>query len=142
MNDEPAVLVERLGKVFDDITAVDDVSFDVPVGESFGFLGPNGAGKSTTINILCTLLRPTTGGARVAGFDVASHPADVRRHIGLVFQDPTLDEYLTAEENLRFHAELYGGCPETSPRTGCATSSRWWSSGSDAEAWFPHTPVG
>ena len=108
MNDEPAVLVERLGKVFDDITAVDDVSFDVPVGESFGFLGPNGAGKSTTINILCTLLRPTTGGARVAGFDVASHPADVRRHIGLVFQDSTLDEYLTAEENLRFHAELYG----------------------------------
>jgi ABC-2 type transport system ATP-binding protein len=108
VNDEPAVLVERLGKVFDDITAVDDVSFDVPVGESFGFLGPNGAGKSTTINILCTLLRPTTGGARVAGFDVASHPADVRRHIGLVFQDSTLDEYLTAEENLRFHAELYG----------------------------------
>ena len=131
MNDEPAVLVERLGKVFDDITAVDDVSFGVPVGESFGFLGPNGAGKSTTINILCTLLRPTTGGARVAGFDVASHPADVRRHIGLVFQDSTLDEYLTAEEY-----------PETSPRTGCATSSRWWSSGSDAEAWFPHTPVG
>ena len=108
MNSEPAVLVERLGKVFDDIIAVDDVSFDVPVGESFGFLGPNGAGKSTTINILCTLLRPTTGGARVAGFDVTSHPADVRRHIGLVFQDSTLDEYLTAEENLRFHAELYG----------------------------------
>jgi len=108
VNDEPAVLVQRLGKVFDDITAVDDVSFDVPVGESFGFLGPNGAGKSTTINILCTLLRPTTGGARVAGFDVASHPADVRRHIGLVFQESTLDEYLTAEENLRFHAELYG----------------------------------
>jgi ABC-2 type transport system ATP-binding protein len=78
------------------------------VGESFGFLGPNGAGKSTTINILCTLLRPTSGRAIVAGYDVALQPADVRRHIGLVFQDPTLDEYLTAEENLRFHAELYG----------------------------------
>ena len=108
MSSEPAVLVEHLGKVFDDITAVDDISFDVPVGESFGFLGPNGAGKSTTISILCTLLRSTTGSARVAGYDVTSHPADVRRHIGLVFQDSTLDEYLTAEENLRFHAELYG----------------------------------
>ena len=108
MSSEPAVLVEHLGKVFDDISAVDDISFDVPVGESFGFLGPNGAGKSTTISILCTLLRSTTGIARVAGYDVTSHPADVRRHIGLVFQDSTLDEYLTAEENLRFHAELYG----------------------------------
>ena len=108
MSGQPAVVVERLGKVFDDIIAVDDVSFEVPVGESFGFLGPNGAGKSTTINILCTLLRPSTGRASVAGYDVASRPADVRRHIGLVFQDSTLDEYLTAEENLRFHAELYG----------------------------------
>ena len=108
MSGQPAVVVERLGKVFDDIIAVDDVSFEVPVGESFGFLGPNGAGKSTTINILCTLLRPSTGQASVAGYDVASRPADVRRHIGLVFQDSTLDEYLTAEENLRFHAELYG----------------------------------
>jgi ABC-2 type transport system ATP-binding protein len=108
VSSEVAVLVERLGKVFDDITAVDGVSFDVPAGESFGFLGPNGAGKSTTINILCTLLRPTTGRATVAGYDVVSRPADVRRHIGLVFQDSTLDEYLTAEENLRFHAELYG----------------------------------
>ena len=74
MSSEPAVLVEHLGKVFDDISAVDDISFDVPVGESFGFLGPNGAGKSTTISILCTLLRSTTGSARVAGNDVTSHP--------------------------------------------------------------------
>jgi ABC-2 type transport system ATP-binding protein len=103
-----AVVVENLGKTFDEQVAVDGISFDVAAGESFGFLGPNGAGKSTTINILCTLLRPTSGSARVAGFDVVSDPADVRRHIGLVFQDSTLDEYLTAEENLRFHAELYG----------------------------------
>jgi ABC-2 type transport system ATP-binding protein len=108
MSGAPAVVVDDLRKSFDDLVAVDGVTFEVAAGESFGFLGPNGAGKSTTINILCTLLRPTGGSASVAGFDVVSRPADVRRHIGLVFQDPTLDEYLTAEENLRFHAELYG----------------------------------
>ena len=108
MSGAPAVVVDDLRKSFDDLLAVDGVTFEVAAGESFGFLGPNGAGKSTTINILCTLLRPTGGSASVAGFDVVSRPADVRRHIGLVFQDPTLDEYLTAEENLRFHAELYG----------------------------------
>jgi ABC-2 type transport system ATP-binding protein len=113
MSDAPAVIVDDLRKSFDDLVAVDGVTFDVAAGESFGFLGPNGAGKSTTINILCTLLRPTGGSASVAGFDVATRPADVRRHIGLVFQDPTLDEYLTAEENLRFHAELYGVPRET-----------------------------
>ncbi len=108
MSGAPAVVVDDLRKSFDDLVAVDGVTFEVAAGESFGVLGPNGAGKSTTINILCTLLRPTGGSASVAGFDVVSRPADVRRHIGLVFQDPTLDEYLTAEENLRFHAELYG----------------------------------
>ena len=108
MSGAPAVVVDDLRKSFDDLVAVDGVTFEVAAGESFGFLGPNGAGESTTINILCTLLRPTGGSASVAGFDVVSRPADVRRHIGLVFQDPTLDEYLTAEENLRFHAELYG----------------------------------
>jgi len=103
-----AIPVTDLRKSYGDFRALRGISFDIREGEVFGFLGPNGAGKSTTINILCTLLRPTTGRARVAGFDVTSHPADVRRHIGLVFQDSTLDEYLTAEENLRFHAELYG----------------------------------
>ena len=83
-------------------------SFTVARGEVFGFLGPNGAGKSTTINMLCTLARPTSGTARVSGFDVVAERDDVRRHIGLVFQDPTLDGYLTAEQNLRLHAELYG----------------------------------
>jgi len=88
------------------------VSFEVAEGEAFGFLGPNGAGKSTTINMLCTLLRPTSGCARIAGLDVAQHPLQVRQQIGLVFQDTTLDDYLTAAENLRFHAELYGVNPK------------------------------
>ena len=73
----------------------------------FAFLGPNGAGKSTTINMLCTLLRPTSGRVMIAGFDVVARPKAVRRHIGLVFQEPTLDDRLTAQENLRFHAVLY-----------------------------------
>jgi ABC-2 type transport system ATP-binding protein len=104
---EPAVAVRDLVKRFDHVEAVRGISFDVTVGEAFAFLGPNGAGKSTTISTLCTLLRPTSGSVRVAGVDVALDPLGVRRRIGLVFQDPTLDEYLTAEENLRFHAELY-----------------------------------
>jgi ABC-2 type transport system ATP-binding protein len=87
---------------------VQGVDFDVRPGETFGFLGPNGAGKSTTIKILCTLASATGGSARVAGFDVRTQRDEVRRHIGLVFQDTTLDGYLTAELNLRFHAELYG----------------------------------
>jgi ABC-2 type transport system ATP-binding protein len=80
----------------------------VEAGEIFGFLGPNGAGKTTTINMLCTLARPSGGSALVAGHDVVRERDDVRRHIGLVFQDQTLDGYLTAEQNLRMHAELYG----------------------------------
>jgi ABC-2 type transport system ATP-binding protein len=104
----PAIEVDGLEKSFGDVHAVRGVSFEVAPGEVFGFLGPNGAGKTTTINMLCTLARPTAGGARVAGYDVVARRDDVRRHIGLVFQDPTLDGYLTAEQNLRLHAELYG----------------------------------
>jgi ABC-2 type transport system ATP-binding protein len=103
-----AIEVSDLRKSFGEIEAVRGVSFEVAAGEVFGFLGPNGAGKTTTINMLCTLARPTAGSARVAGHDVALERDDVRRHIGLVFQDPTLDGYLTAEQNLRLHAELYG----------------------------------
>ncbi|WCB91927.1 Linearmycin resistance ATP-binding protein LnrL [Baekduia alba] len=103
-----AVDVKDLKKSFGDVEAVRGVSFSVAPGEVFGFLGPNGAGKSTTINMLCTLTRPTAGSARVGGHDVSTERDDVRRHIGLVFQDPTLDGYLTAEQNLRLHAELYG----------------------------------
>ncbi|HWW52405.1 MAG TPA: ATP-binding cassette domain-containing protein [Acidimicrobiales bacterium] len=103
-----AISVDGLVKRFGDFEAVRNVSFEVMPGETFGFLGPNGAGKSTTISMLCTLLTPTAGQATVAGFDIVRQRMDVRRRIGLVFQDTTLDEYLTAEENLRFHAELYG----------------------------------
>jgi ABC-2 type transport system ATP-binding protein len=103
-----AIEVHELSRRFGELEAVRGVSFEVAAGETFGFLGPNGAGKSTTISMLCTLLTPTSGSARVAGFDVARQRAEVRKRIGLVFQDTTLDDYLTAEENLRFHAELYG----------------------------------
>ncbi|MGN6130341.1 MAG: ATP-binding cassette domain-containing protein, partial [Nocardioidaceae bacterium] len=96
----PAIEVADLSKRFADVVAVDRVSFDVAHGEVFAFLGPNGAGKSTTINVLCTLTAPSSGSARVAGFDVAAEPQEVRRRIGLVFQEPTLDDQLTAEENL------------------------------------------
>ncbi|MGH2871049.1 MAG: ABC transporter ATP-binding protein, partial [Solirubrobacteraceae bacterium] len=103
-----AIEVRELVKTFGDVQAVRGVSFQVQTGEVFGFLGPNGAGKTTTINMLCTLARPTSGEARVAGFDVVRRRDEVRRNIGLVFQDPTLDGYLTAAQNLKLHAELYG----------------------------------
>jgi ABC-2 type transport system ATP-binding protein len=104
----PAIEVKGLTKSFDGIEAVRGVDFEVATGEVFGFLGPNGAGKSTTINMLCTLAKPSGGSAAVAGHDIVRERDDVRRHIGLVFQDPTLDGYLSASENLRLHAELYG----------------------------------
>src|SRR3954447_10192890 len=99
----PAIEVDDLVKSYGEVDAVRGVSFTVPPGEVFGFLGPNGAGKSTTINVLCTLTRPTSGRACVCGFDVGAQRDAVRRHIGLVFQDPTLDGYLTADQNLRIH---------------------------------------
>jgi ABC-2 type transport system ATP-binding protein len=102
-----AVSVSGLTKRYGDIEAVRGIDFEIPAGETFGFLGPNGAGKSTTIKILCTLAKPTSGSAQVAGHDVAAERDEVRRNIGLVFQDTTLDSYLTAEQNLRFHADLY-----------------------------------
>ena len=104
----PAIVVRGLTKNFGDVQAVRGVDFEVALGEVFGFLGPNGAGKTTTINMLCTLAKPTAGAASVAGHDVVRERDDVRRNIGLVFQDPTLDGYLTAAQNLRLHAELYG----------------------------------
>jgi ABC-2 type transport system ATP-binding protein len=104
----PAVSVSELTKKYGEIEAVRGIDFEVDTGETFGFLGPNGAGKSTTIKILCTLANPTSGTARVAGHNVVKERDTVRRNIGLVFQDTTLDSYLTGEQNLRFHAELYG----------------------------------
>ncbi|HWX43923.1 MAG TPA: ATP-binding cassette domain-containing protein, partial [Solirubrobacteraceae bacterium] len=103
-----AVSVKGLTKRYGEIEAVRGIDFEVARSEVFGFLGPNGAGKSTTINMLCTLVKPTGGSALVAGHDVVLERDAVRRNIGLVFQDTTLDGYLTAEQNLRLHAELYG----------------------------------
>src|ERR1041385_7344523 len=108
----PIVEARGLGKTFGKggkaIKAVDGVDIAVRKGEVFAFLGPNGAGKSTTIEMLCTLLKPTAGTASVAGFDAVRQAREGRRRIGLVFQERTLDDQLTAEENLRFHAVLYG----------------------------------
>ena len=100
--------VKNLSKIFNNkIRAVDDISFEIKKGEIFGFLGPNGAGKTTTINMLCTLMRPTSGEATVCRYDIIKNPEEVRKCIGLVFQDTTLDDRLTARENLELHARLY-----------------------------------
>jgi ABC-2 type transport system ATP-binding protein len=103
----PVIRAEQLVKRYGEVEAVRGIDLSVQRGEIFGFLGPNGAGKSTTINILCTLLRPSGGRAFVAGLDVLQEADAVRGRIGLVFQDPALDEQLTARENLEFHAFLY-----------------------------------
>ena len=103
-----AITLRGLTRTYGEVKAVKGIDLDVSTGETFGFLGPNGAGKSTTIGMLCTLVTPTAGTARVAGFDVRHDRDSVRRNIGLVFQDSTVDGYLTAESNLRLHAELYG----------------------------------
>ncbi len=107
-----AIEVENLTKRFNSgtaaVTAVDHISFSVDRGEIFGILGPNGAGKTTLIKILTTLLKPTSGMARVAGFDLTMERDEVREHIGIVFQEPALDWRLTGRENLDFHARMYG----------------------------------
>jgi ABC-2 type transport system ATP-binding protein len=108
----PAIEVADLVKRYRGATrnAVDDVSFEVASGEFFCLLGPNGAGKTTTISILTTVLEQTSGRVRIAGVDISADQAAVRREIGVVFQQPALDQNLTAEENLRLHAVLYGMC--------------------------------
>jgi len=106
-NEGEAIQVENLKKKYNRLTAVDGISFSVKKGEVFGFLGPNGAGKTTTINILCTLNSPTSGLAYVNGYNVIRKADEVRSSIGLVFQEITLDNHLTAEENLYLHALLY-----------------------------------
>ena len=102
------IKTENLTKKFNGFTAVDSISFKVKKGEIFGFLGPNGAGKTTTIKMLTTLLNPTNGNADVAGFKVNKNKDDVRKNIGIVFQEPALDTELTGRENLDFHARMYG----------------------------------
>ncbi|HZQ02797.1 MAG TPA: ATP-binding cassette domain-containing protein [Gaiellaceae bacterium] len=104
----PAIAVAGLGRDYGRVRAVDAIDLEVQPGEFFGFLGPNGAGKTTTIRMLTTLLSPSRGEARVAGSDVVDDALAVRRQIGVVFQETTLDLDLTAEENLRFCTRLYG----------------------------------
>jgi ABC-2 type transport system ATP-binding protein len=104
---DQAIVVHDLVRRFDTVTAVDHLSFAVAPGELFGFLGPNGAGKSTTIKMLCTLLRPTSGTAMVNGYDAVREPDRVRASLGIIFQEYSLDDRITAEENLRFHCMIY-----------------------------------
>ncbi|HEY3419039.1 MAG TPA: ABC transporter ATP-binding protein [Methanomassiliicoccales archaeon] len=107
---QPVIHVENLGKRYrnSEKAAVDGVSFDVAQGEFFAFLGPNGAGKTTTISILTTTLTKTSGVVRIAGYDMDKQQKEIRKNIGIVFQNPSLDANLTAEENIRFHVSLYG----------------------------------
>jgi len=102
-----AIEIEALTKDFGGLIAVDHISLNVEEGEIFGFLGPNGAGKTTAIKMLCTILNPTSGSARVCGYDVVQQRNEVRECIGIVFQDPTIDTFLTGKENLDFHARMY-----------------------------------
>ncbi|MGB9827595.1 MAG: ATP-binding cassette domain-containing protein [Thermosphaera sp.] len=102
------IVVENLVKKFKDVIAVNDVSFVVNRGEIFGLLGPNGAGKTTTIHVIATLLKPTSGRVLVDGINVSEKPQLVRKKIGIVFQDPSLDNQLTAYDNMYIHGKLYG----------------------------------
>jgi ABC-2 type transport system ATP-binding protein len=101
------IRVRNLVKTFGDVKAVDDISFDIRAGEIFAFLGPNGAGKTTTIQMLTTLLRPTSGDIAIDGLDPVVKPLEVRSRFGIVFQDPSLDNELTAYENMTLHGVLY-----------------------------------
>ena len=103
-----AIQTDNLVKRYGEVTAVDGVSLEIPEGEVFGLLGPNGAGKTTLISMLATLVRPTSGSALVAGYDINRQSLDVRRQIGIVFQEPSVDDLLTGRENLYLHSMLYG----------------------------------
>ena len=103
-----AIETNQLTRSFNSLTAVDRLNITVESGEIFGLLGPNGAGKTTTISMLCTILKPTSGTAKVNGFDIVKEATQVRKSIGIVFQDPSVDDRLTGRENLYMHANLYG----------------------------------
>jgi ABC-2 type transport system ATP-binding protein len=104
----PAVEIDHISKRYGRTLALDDVAFDVPRGAVFALLGPNGAGKTTLLHILCTILAPDAGTARIDGIDVRKNPLGARRSLGVVFQEPSLDDRLTVEENLEFHGMVYG----------------------------------
>src|SRR6185503_11227921 len=108
MSSNSVISARNIVKTFGDIKAVDDISFEVKVGEIFAFLGPNGAGKSTTISMLTTMLRPTSGKLMLNNHDVTREQDKARKSFGIVFQDPALEEELTAYENMQIHAILYG----------------------------------
>jgi len=120
----PAIVADALVRTYGDVRAVDGISFSVERGEFFALLGPNGAGKSTTLHMLTTLLPPSAGHARVMGFDVVRDQVEVRRTLGMVFQDPALDDRLTARENLEIHAVLYG-MPRAGRREEISRSLAW-----------------
>jgi ABC-2 type transport system ATP-binding protein len=103
-----AIETNQLTRSFNSLTAVDKLDITVESGEIFGLLGPNGAGKTTTISMLCTILKPTSGTAKVNGYDIVKEATQVRKSIGIVFQDPSVDDRLTGRENLYMHANLYG----------------------------------
>jgi len=103
-----SIITENITKNFNGLTAVDSLNISVETGEIFGLLGPNGAGKTTLISMLCTILKPSSGTASVNGYDITKQPDNVRKSIGIVFQDPSLDDRLTGKENLDMHARLYG----------------------------------
>ena len=109
------IRVQNLTKTYGDFTAVNGISFEIAAGEIVAFLGPNGAGKTTTIKMLTTLLKPTSGRIEIDGLNPEEHPNEVRRRFGIVFQDPSLDDELTAQENMAMHGALYGV-----PRRVCA----------------------
>lgn len=108
MRSNPVIEARNVVKNFGEIKAVADISFSVKAGEIFAFLGPNGAGKSTTISMLTTMLRPTSGQLLLNGHDVTKEQANARKSFGIVFQDPALEEELSAYENMQVHAVLYG----------------------------------
>jgi len=103
-----AIETSNLTRKFNGLVAVDRLNISVEQGEVFGLLGPNGAGKTASISMLCTILKPTSGTARVNGFDIVKQDTQVRKSIGIVFQDPSIDDRLTGRENLYMHANLYG----------------------------------
>jgi ABC-2 type transport system ATP-binding protein len=108
---ENVIVTKSLARRFGTLVAVNDLDIYVERGEVFGLLGPNGAGKTTTISMLCTILRPSSGSATVNGFDIVKQDMQVRKSIGIVFQDPSIDDRLTGRENLYMHANLYGVPP-------------------------------
>ena len=104
----PVIQIKNLTKRYGKLTAVDNISLDISEGEIFGLLGPNGAGKTTTISMLATLLKPSSGTATVAGFDIVRQSSQVRKSIGIVFQEPSSDDILTGKENLFLHCLMFG----------------------------------